>query len=300
MEEYYMKHKILIASLTAVLLLSACGTDTQTASQTEGTEQTISSETASAEDVTEASVTETSAAETTASAAESVTETSVPETTKATTTKKVTEAAKPTETIGQKNAVRKALSYLDFMAFSRKGLIEQLEYEGFSHDEAVYGADHSGADWNAQAAQKAADYLDFTSFSRDGLIEQLEYEGFTHSEAVYGVDAVEKASSSGSSGGSSSTSMGQSNAVKKAQSYLDFTAFSRKGLIEQLEYEGFTNEEAVYGADHCGADWKEQAAKKAAEYLDFMSFSKQDLIEQLEYEGFTASEAAYGASAVGY
>ena len=297
MEEYEMKHKILIASLAAVLLLSACGTDTQTASQPEGTEQTISSETAAAESVTEASETETSAAETTTSA-ESVTETSAPETTKATTAEKVTEAAKPTETIGQKNAVKKALSYLDFMAFSRKGLIEQLEYEGFSHDEAVYGVDKCGADWNAQAAQKAADYLDFTSFSRDGLIEQLEYEGFTHSEAVYGVDAVEKASSAGSSGGSAS--MGQSNAVKKAQSYLDFTAFSRKGLIEQLEYEGFTNEEAVYGADHCGADWKEQAAKKAAEYLDFMSFSKQDLIEQLEYEGFTASEAAYGVSAVGY
>ena len=285
-----MKHRLFIASLAAVLLLSACGTDTQTASQTEGTEQTISSETTSATE----SVTETSSA-----ATESVTEISVTETTKATTAEKVTEAAKPTETIGQKNAVKKALSYLDFMAFSRKGLIEQLEYEGFSHDEAVYGVDKCGADWNAQAAKKAESYLDFMAFSRDGLIEQLEYEGFTHSEAVYGADAVEKASSAGSSGGSS-TSMGESNAVKKAQSYLDFMAFSRKGLIEQLEYEGFTHDEAVYGADHCGADWKEQAAKKAAEYLDFMSFSKQDLIEQLEYEGFSASEAAYGVSAVGY
>ena len=280
-----MKHRLLIASLAAVLLLSACGTDTQTASQTEGTEQTVSSETTAAGE----SATETSAAETT---------TSAPETTKTTTAEKVTEAPKPTETIGQKNAVKKALSYLDFMAFSRKGLIEQLEYEGFSHDEAVYGVDKCGADWNEQAAKKAAEYLDFTSFSRDGLIDQLEYEGFTHSEAVYGVDAGEKASSAGSSGGSSS--MGQTNAVKKAQSYLDFTAFSRKGLIEQLEFERFSHDDAVYGADHCGADWKEQAAKKAAEYLDFMSFSKQDLIEQLEYEGFTSSEAAYGVSAVGY
>ncbi len=289
-----MKHRLLIASLAAVLLLSACGTDTQTASQTEGTEQTVSSETTAAGE----SATETSAAETTTSAVESVSETTTAETTKAAATEKVTEAAQPTETLGQKNAVKKALSYLDFMAFSRKGLIEQLEYEGFSHDEAVYGVDKCGADWNEQAAKKAAEYLDFTSFSRDGLIDQLEYEGFTHSEAVYGVDAVEKASSAGSSGGSSS--MGQTNAVKKAQSYLDFTAFSRKGLIEQLEFEGFSHDDAVYGADHCGADWKEQAAKKAAEYLDFMSFSKQDLIEQLEYEGFTSSEAAYGVSAVGY
>lgn len=181
-----MKHRLLIASLAAVLLLSACGTDTQTASQTEGTEQTVSSETTAAGE----SATETSAAETTTSAVESVSETTTAETTRAATTDKVTEAAQPTETLGQKNAVKKALSYLDFMAFSRKGLIEQLEYEGFSHDEAVYGADNSGADWNEQAAKKAAEYLDFMSFSKQDLIEQLEYEGFTSSEAAYGVSAV--------------------------------------------------------------------------------------------------------------
>ena len=27
------------------------------------------------------------------------------------------------------------------MTFSRSGLIEQLEYEGYTHDEAVYGVD---------------------------------------------------------------------------------------------------------------------------------------------------------------
>ncbi len=26
--------------------------------------------------------------------------------------------------------------------------------------------------------------------------------------------------------------------------------FSRQGLIEQLEFEGFTSQQAVYGADH--------------------------------------------------
>ena len=66
--------------------------------------------------------------------------------------------------------------------------VEQLEYEGYSHTEAVYGADNCGADWNEQAAKSAANYLDYTSFSRSGLIEQLEYEGFTHSQAVYGVE----------------------------------------------------------------------------------------------------------------
>lgn len=93
-------------------------------------------------------------------------------------------------TLGEKNAAKKALEYLRFMAFSRDGLIEQLEYEGFTHQEAVYGVDQSGADWNKQAALKAEDYLELMAFSRDGLIKQLEYEGFTRQQAVYGVQAV--------------------------------------------------------------------------------------------------------------
>lgn len=96
------------------------------------------------------------------------------------------------------------------------------------------------------------------------------------------------------------TTMGQKNALKKAKNYLDFSAFSYKGLVKQLEYEGFTNEEAVYAVDNCGADWNEQAAKKAKSYLDFSAFSKQGLIDQLEYEGFTYEQAVYGAEANGY
>ena len=93
-------------------------------------------------------------------------------------------------TLGEKNAAKKALEYLRVMSFSRQGLIEQLEYEGFTHEQAVYGVDQSGADWNQQAALKAKEYLRVMSFSRQGLIEQLEYEGFTHEQAVYGVQAV--------------------------------------------------------------------------------------------------------------
>ena len=59
-----------------------------------------------------------------------------------------------------------------------------------------------------------------------------------------------------------SATIGQKNALDKAHSYLSFTAFSYTGLIDQLEYEGFTKEEATYGADNCGADWNEQAAQK--------------------------------------
>ena len=93
-------------------------------------------------------------------------------------------------------------------------------------------------------------------------------------------------------------SSGEKNALKKALQYLDYTAFSYSGLIEQLEFEGFTHSEAAYGADHCGADWNEQAAKKAKQYLDYSPFSRSELIDQLVFEGFTRQQAEYGVSKV--
>ena len=93
-------------------------------------------------------------------------------------------------TVGQKNAVKSAESYLEYSSFSRHGLIEQLEFEGFSHDDAVFAVDHITVDWNEQAAKSAESYLKYSSFSRQGLIEQLEFEGFTHDQAVYGVEKV--------------------------------------------------------------------------------------------------------------
>lgn len=91
-------------------------------------------------------------------------------------------------TTGERNALRRAEDYLDLMAFSYTGLIEQLEYEGYTTEEATYAADNCGADWYEQANIKAADYLELMAFSRDGLIDQLEYEGFTHDQAVYGAE----------------------------------------------------------------------------------------------------------------
>lgn len=96
----------------------------------------------------------------------------------------------PELTMGQKNAIDKAESYLDFMAFSRQGLIEQLEYEGFSTEDATFAVDNIEVDWNEQAALKAESYLEFSSFSRQGLIDQLLFEGFTQEQAEYGVSAV--------------------------------------------------------------------------------------------------------------
>lgn len=94
------------------------------------------------------------------------------------------------ETREQKNAVRKAEDYLDFTAFSRKGLIEQLEFEGFSTEDATYGVDNITVDWNEQAFKKAEDYLDIMSFSKDGLKQQLEFDGFTTEQINYAIEQL--------------------------------------------------------------------------------------------------------------
>ena len=94
--------------------------------------------------------------------------------------------------------------------------------------------------------------------------------------------------------------IGERNALRSAKSYLDVMAFSRSGLIEQLEYEGYTSAEAAYAVDACGADWYEQAVRSAHSYLSIMSFSKSGLIDQLEYDGFTYDQAVYGVTQNGY
>jgi 3-oxoacyl-ACP reductase-like protein len=98
----------------------------------------------------------------------------------------------------QQQALDSASSYLDLgTGFSRSGLIDQLSspYGGkFSVADATWAADHSGADWNAQAVMSAKGYMNLgTGFSRSGLIDQLSspYGGkFTLAQATYAVNQV--------------------------------------------------------------------------------------------------------------
>lgn len=208
------------------------------------------------------------------------------------------------ETASQQNARESAESYLAFSAFSRKGLIRQLVFEGYSKADARYAVDVVDANWNQQAALKAQEYLDTGAFSRQGLIRQLRFEGFTQAQAEYGVDQVGLGAATPSDGdGSDEVPSGQSvsqqNARESARSYLDFAAFSREGLINQLVFEGYSEADAEYGVDALNVNWNKQAARKAREYLEFSSFSRQGLIDQLRFEGFTQAQAEYGVDKVG-
>jgi hypothetical protein len=157
-------------------------------------------------------------------------------TTAATTT--TTTTTLPAGSVSQRNAVSTGASYLRSSSFSRSGLISQLQYEGFSLEDATYGTDAQNANWNTQAVKSGASYLRSSSFSRSGLISQLQFEGFSGSEATYGTD--------------SQNADWNTQAAKTAASYLRSSSFSRSGLISQLLFEGFTQAQADYGVGTTG------------------------------------------------
>lgn len=103
---------------------------------------------------------------------------------------------KPAGTKSQMQALKGAEEYLQFMSFSKKGLIRQLSSDagsGFSVADATWAVNRVKVDWKEQAVKSAQDYLTIQSFSRSALIRQLSSSagsGFTLSEAKYAADKV--------------------------------------------------------------------------------------------------------------
>lgn len=163
------KWQVVIAATLVVIGISAAASPSEDAKSTVKTEAAASS-----------SPTTEKAAQPTTTAAPAPTTTVAPTTT-------TTAPPAPRESVAQENAREKADSYLGFTSFSRKGLIDQLKFDGFNEPDATYGVDSLGTDWNDQAAKKAASYLEFTSFSHSSLVDQLVFDGFSPQQAEYGV-----------------------------------------------------------------------------------------------------------------
>jgi hypothetical protein len=66
----------------------------------------------------------------------------------------------------------------------------------------------------------------------------LEFEGFTKAQATLAVDYLDVD--------------WNRQAALSAEQYLEFSSFSRSGLIDQLVFEGFTQSQATYGVDKTG------------------------------------------------
>lgn len=148
--------------------------------------------------------------------------------------------AAPSTVQSQANATNRANSYLRFMSFSRQGLVHQFKYEGFSTSDAEFGAKSTGANWSQQALNKAKNYLSFQAFSYNGLINQLtcQAEQFTDGQAIYAADNC--------------GANWFDQAAKQAANYQEIFSFSKSQLISQLIHDGFTQEQAEYGATSVG------------------------------------------------
>ena len=94
-------------------------------------------------------------------------------------------------------------------------------------------------------------------------------------------------------------------AVESAQSYLEFSGFSRQGLIDQLSSEfgdQYSIDEATRAVDSLVVDWNTEAADSARSYLESSGFSCQGLIDQLSSEfgdQYTVEQATFGATDAG-
>jgi len=82
-------------------------------------------------------------------------------------------------------------------------------------------------------------------------------------------------------------------ALRSAENYNSLMPFSQQGLYDQLIYEGYTAEQAQYGASNVRADWYANALRDARQYQETMPMSEQRLYEQLVYEGYTNDQATY-------
>lgn len=96
------------------------------------------------------------------------------------------------------------------------------------------------------------------------------------------------------------------NAITQATSYIEHSAFSRAGLVQQLssEAEGYSAESAEkavkYLEDNNLVDWKEEACEQAESYLQHSAYSRADLLKQLtsDAEKYTEEEAEYAMQEV--
>lgn len=192
-------------------------------------------------------------------------------------------------------------SFDDYVAFETKTMDAPFGDNTYTITAHSYTLTLDDSDYTGVTSiyDTGANHYIFTCVRPVGPDTQAVFNQYTNMVTNCKIEKPAKEEEESSESGGNSATAGQSNALKKAKSYLKFSQFSYEGLIGQLEYEKFSYDDAVYAVDNCGADWNEQALGKAKSYLDFSAFSYSGLISQLEYEKFTTEQAAYGADNCG-
>lgn len=110
------------------------------------------------------------------------------------------------------------------------GLINELE-RSFSKETAKYAADNIDVNWNNLALKYAREIMD-DDYSYYDLKDELVDE-FTNNQALYALGKVAD---------------WNAVAVKRAREYLEDYDYTYQEMVDELESDGFTNEQAVYAA----------------------------------------------------
>ncbi|MFB9072295.1 Ltp family lipoprotein [Citricoccus parietis] len=177
--------------------------------------------------------------------------------------------------------------------------VQLAEATASAEEEAAQEAEASAsaeaeASEKAEAEARAAEEAEASQKAEEEVEAEEEARAAEEAAAEAEAEAAAEAEAEAERG-----TLSQQNALRSAEDYLDYTAFSRTGLIGQLEFEEYSTADATWAVDRVTVDWNEQAAKSAANYLDYTSFSRAGLIDQLIFEGFTAEQAQYGVSQTG-
>jgi hypothetical protein len=107
----------------------------------------------------------------------------------------------------------------------------------------------------AAAEAKAKADADAKTKADADAAKQAKAEADAAAKAKSDADAAAKAAADAAAKAAAEAAKGtisQQSAQRKAGDYLKFSSFSRPGLVDQLMYEGFTPEQAEYGASTTG------------------------------------------------
>lgn len=85
------------------------------------------------------------------------------------------------------------------------------------------------------------------------------------------------------------------SAVASAKKYVASEPLSKKATVDRLKSAGYSDTAATYGAENCGADWKQNAVSRANYLLEKKNYTQY---KSLEYDlkeryGFTSEELSY-------
>ena len=144
-----------------------------------------------------------------------------------------------------------ATEYMEYMSFSYKGLVVQLKFEGFTDEEAEFGAaelyggtsdpenEAYKAIENENALEQAKELLEDEGYSHSRLIKELEEKSYSNDASTYAADNC--------------GADWNEEAVERGNQFIPFLESKTKSeLIEQLQHDGFTYEEALYSATEKG------------------------------------------------